>query len=106
MTRTTAIALFLSTSFLLVSAFVPRSPRFATRAIVTSQLSARQRSQLFARDDEMQTIDVAKTEPSKNAVNGDDSAALDKPEKELSETENLLQQVKDAGLAGVISYAL
>ena len=40
--------------------------------------------------------------------NSNPSAALEKkePEEELSETQKLMQQVKDAGTAGVISYAL
>lgn len=42
-----------------------------------------------------QTQEVATTESSK-----------EEPEKELSETENLLAKIKDAGTAGVISYAL
>ena len=38
------------------------------------------------------------------AVAKEDDEACDAPE-ELSETQQLMQQVKDAGLAGVISYA-
>mmetsp|Transcript_19929 Transcript_19929/g.29506 ORF Transcript_19929/g.29506 Transcript_19929/m.29506 type:complete len:220 (-) Transcript_19929:285-944(-) len=40
------------------------------------------------------------------AAPADDECVLPEEEEELSETQKLMQQVKDAGVAGVISYAL
>merc|ERR1719401_3062706 len=43
---------------------------------------------------------------SSNNVNGDATTAVAAPEDTGTETQNLMQQVKEAGTAGIVSYAL
>ena len=57
------------------------------------------------------TIDTLEVEGSNHSVSTEvvpinAVGAQQEPSKELSETEKLLKQVKEAGLAGVVSYAL
>ena len=48
-----------------------------------------------------------KTENALDAVNGQASEVpVEKVEEEMSETQKLMKQVKEAGTAGVVSYAL
>jgi uncharacterized protein (UPF0254 family) len=44
--------------------------------------------------------------PEVSGVDDGETVKPPEPEKEKTETENLMQQVKDSGVAGVISYAL
>jgi len=46
-----------------------------------------------------------KTEAPPSAIWNSDQAAASDQDQDVNETQNLMQQVKDAGIAGVISYA-
>jgi len=54
----------------------------------------------------LETEDVKEDEKVDAAANVTAAATIEEEEEELSETQKLMQQVKDAGVAGVISYAL
>jgi hypothetical protein len=54
------------------------------------------------KEDTVAVLDV----PDVSGVDDVETVKPPEPEKEKTETENLMQQVKDSGVAGVISYAL
>jgi len=65
---------------------------------------------IFGGDDEASTSSAVTVLDKPSAADGkvavDEECVLPEDVKELSETEKLLKQVKEAGTAGVISYAL
>jgi hypothetical protein len=125
MIKSIALSLLLSSS---VEAFAPPRPTFRTSRVVIStapapalQLLPQQQPAVAScvalrsttsedADDTTATTKTTQTvlitEASNYQALMDPSLDECEPEEELSETKKLMKQVKDAGVAGIISYAL
>jgi hypothetical protein len=105
--KTYLFAFFLSLAT--VQSFAPNPSFGARRASLVQYNNAASLTPLFASDKKEEsavaTIDKGEVIPSE--VYGETKVAIKKEEeKELSETEKLMKQVKESGTAGVVSYAL
>jgi hypothetical protein len=118
MMKPIALFLLLSSS---VDAFAPPRPTFSASRVVASKsvpaaLLSQQPSCVALRVTNSKDADDTTTTTTKQAPLMKESSnyqalmdpSLDEcePEEELSETKKLMKQVKDAGVAGIISYAL
>jgi hypothetical protein len=117
MIKSIALSLLLSSS---VEAFAPPRPTFRTSRVVIStapalQLRQQQPSCVALRVTTSEDADdttTTKTQPVLKEESSNYEALMDPSldecelEEELSETKKLMKQVKDAGVAGIISYAL
>jgi hypothetical protein len=118
MMKSIALVLLLSSS---VDAFAPPRPTFRASRVVISKAPAFQSPQqqqpscvalqvTTSEDTDDTTTTQTQTPLMKEASNYqammDPSLDECEPEEELSETKKLMKQVKEAGVAGIISYAL
>jgi hypothetical protein len=111
MTKSVALSLLLLTS---VAAFAPPRAAFRPRAPVatTASPAVRQLASFALRATQEDETDTAvqmrmqKNRPEAPLDAVDETCVAPEEEEELSETKKLMQQVKDAGTAGIISYAL
>jgi hypothetical protein len=115
MIKSIALIMLLSSS---VGAFAPPRPTFQTSRVVVAKAPAalrllQQQPSSFAlrvttsedAEDTTKTAPLMKESANYQALM-DPTLDECEPEEELSETKKLMKQVKDAGIAGVISYAL
>lgn len=79
----------------LFASTVLEEPRTTEEAVTTSESSATETEEIATTTNMASTTGTEITVEIKDEVN-----------KEMSETQKLMQQVKDAGVAGVVSYAL
>ena len=103
----TALGLFIASSSLLASdAFAPKPLHLsAARRPVVVGAGPNHKTQLFAADINEKTDAVTNDEPTTTTTNANEYA-IQEQRGEKADADSLMQKIKDAGTAGVISYML
>ena len=95
--------IFLLSSLVLINAFAP-GPSFGVRRL---SLSPSKPTAVFMSQQTLDRVEIGQKETlSQVASNETIANELEVSQEEMSETKKLMQKVKDAGVAGIISYAL